>query len=85
MKQPSITMTALADTPHEVKPAEIAQAGEYVIAELFDYIRWLADQDSSFPVTIGQIWALYSDGVRVGRVWSEVCEDVGLPVRDEWL
>lgn len=56
----------------------------FSIAELLDYLRWLADHDTSAQLTTGHIWALYYEGVRRGRVWSEVCEDIGLPVRTDW-
>jgi hypothetical protein len=54
------------------------------VTELLDYIRWLADQDASLPRTAGVVWALYYEGVRRGRHWSEVCEDLGLPIRVDW-
>lgn len=78
-----ITPLALADTEREVKRQEIERDAP-MVAELLDYIRWLADQDSSFPLTSGHVWTLYHEGIRRGRVWSEVCEDVGLPVREDW-
>lgn len=78
-----ITISALADTGNPVAWKEIER--DYpIVAELINYIRWLADQDSSFPLTAGQVWSLYHEGVRRGRVWSEVCEDIGLPVREDW-
>jgi hypothetical protein len=55
-----------------------------IVAEFVDYIRWLADQNTSFTVSVGDLWQLYHDGVRKCKYWSEVCEDIGLPVRDDW-
>jgi hypothetical protein len=78
-----ITPLALADTSREVITKEIDHDAP-IVAELLDYIRWLADQDSSFPFTAGHVWTLYFEGVRRGRVWSEICEDIGLPVREDW-
>jgi hypothetical protein len=74
---------ALADIGREIKTKEIAHDAA-IIAELLDYLRWLADQDTGYKFTAGQLWELYHQGVRIGRFWSEVCEDIGLPVRDEW-
>jgi hypothetical protein len=78
-----ITPSALADTGRKITIDEITFAAP-VVAELLDYVRWLADQDSSFRLTAGHVWTLYHEGVRRGRVWPEVCEDVGLPVREDW-
>jgi hypothetical protein len=55
-----------------------------IVTEFLDYWRWLAEQDTGFQVTVGQIWELYYMGVGKCRMWSEVCEDIGLPVRDDW-
>lgn len=55
-----------------------------IVREFVDYIRWLADQDTSFPVTIGQLWGLYYDGVVECVDWSETCEALGLPIREDW-
>ncbi len=79
----TITWAALADTEHQVDHTEVEYDAR-IVAELLDYIRWLADQDSSLPITIGDVWSLYHEGVRAGRHWSEVCEDIGLPVRTDW-
>jgi len=78
-----LTPSARADIEHEVETKEIEYDAP-IVAELLDYIRWLAAQDSSFRLTAGHIWTLYHEGVRRGRVWSEVCEDIGLLVRDDW-
>lgn len=78
-----ISPNALAQTDKTVETPEITHDAP-IVAELIDYVRWLAAQDSSFPLTVGHIWTLYCDGVRQGRAWSEVCEDIGLPVREEW-
>lgn len=78
-----ITTSALADTGREVTVAEVERDAP-IVTELLDYIRWLTDQDSSFRLTSGHIWTLYHEGVRRGRVWSEVCEDIELPVREDW-
>lgn len=79
----TMTWEALAGTANEVTLAEVERDAQ-IVTELIDYIRWLADQDTSLPLTIGDVWSLYYEGVRVGRVWSEVCEDLGLPVRENW-
>lgn len=78
-----ITPSALADTGREVTRQEVEHDAP-VVAELLDYIRWLADQDSSFSLTAGQVWALYHEGVRRGRMWAEACDDIGLPEREDW-
>ena len=78
-----ITPLALADTGNEVKYTEV-EYDSRIVTELLDYIRWLADQDSSFPLTSGHVWTLYFEGVRRGRLWSEICEDIGLPIRLDW-
>jgi hypothetical protein len=77
------SIAALADIGKEVKTQEI-EYNAPIIAEFIDYIRWLADQDTSLKITVGQVWELFYEGLRVGRVWSEVCEDIGLPVREDW-
>lgn len=78
-----LTWEALADTPNEVTNEEVERDAR-IVTELLDYIRWLADQDTSMPLTAGDVWGLYHEGVRIGRHWSEVCEDLGLPVRPDW-
>lgn len=55
-----------------------------IVAEFVDYIRWLAEQDTGFPLTAGVLWELYHESVLKCRYWSEVAEDLKLPVRDEW-
>lgn len=78
-----ITPLALGNIDHKIEAAEVEDEA-YFIAELLDYLRWLADQDTSFALTAGHIWTLYYEGVMRGRVWSEVCEDIGLPIRTDW-
>lgn len=79
----SLTPQALADASRAIETREIEENAP-VIAELLDYLRWLADQDTGINVTVGDLWELYYEGVRVGRAWEEVCEDIGLPVREDW-
>lgn len=83
MKQLEMTPNALAALPDEVRLHEIDQDAP-IIVELLDYFRWLADRDTAFPITAGHVWMMYYEGVRIGRLWSEVCEDIGLPVREDW-
>lgn len=78
-----LTPDALANLDWEIDTPEI-EGNAPIIAELLDYLRWLANQDISLRLTTGHIWALFYEGVRRGRVWSEVCEDIGLPVREDW-
>jgi len=79
----TISPSALADVVNEVKSFEVRN--DYpIVAEMIDYIRWLADQDVSLQLTIGQVWALFHEGVRQGRIWNEVCYDLGLPEREDW-
>ena len=77
------TYAALTNTVHHVKYTEIERDSR-VIAEMIDYIRWLADQDALTKLTAADVWSLYYEGVRRGRHWSEVCEDLKLPVRTDW-
>ena len=77
----SLTPQALADTGLTISSNEIKE-NALAVAELLDYIRWLAEQDSAITVTAGDIWGLYYERVRIGRVLSEVCEEIGLLVRD---
>jgi hypothetical protein len=56
-----------------------------MIAEFLDYLRWLANQDTGRKLTVGDLWALYFEGVRIGRHWSEVCADLELPIREDWV
>jgi hypothetical protein len=79
----SLTFEALAATGKEITRQEVLDDWA-VIAEFLDYLRWLADQDTGIKLTAGDVWELYYEGVRVGRVWSDVCEDIGLPVREVW-
>ena len=44
----------------------------------------IADKGLVWIEPAGDLWELYYEGVRIGRVWSEVCEDIGLPVRKDW-
>lgn len=79
----SLTFRALANTGQKIDVKEIDDNAP-VIAELLDYIRWLADQDTGIKLTAGDLWELYYEGVRIGRVWSEICDDLKLPVREDW-
>ena len=78
-----MTPEALAAISTPVHPDQVSR-DDRIVTEFVDYIRWLAEQDTGFKVTVGDLWALYHDGVLKCRYWSEVCEDLGLPVRDEW-
>lgn len=75
--------TPLAALAQTVTPNEIVHDAP-VVAEFVDYIRWLADQDTSMPVEIGKLWALYCYGVRECRYWLEAAEMIELPTRDDW-
>jgi hypothetical protein len=79
-----MTPEAISSMAEKMVTREEIQHDYPIVAEFVDYIRWLADQDTSFTVSMGDLWQLYYDGVRKGKYWSEVCEDIGLPVRDEW-
>lgn len=78
-----VSIEALANIGRAVHPDQVDRDSR-IVAEFIDYIRWLAEQDTGFPLTAGQVWELYHEGVLVGRYWSEVCEDLGLPVREDW-
>ena len=78
-----MTPGALADVGREVTLQEV-ERDSAMVAELLDYLRWLAERDARLNLTAGQMWAMFHEGVRVGRLWSEVCADLGLPVRGDW-
>lgn len=78
-----MTPEATAELPNVVA-RELVERDAPIVTEFVDYIRWLADQDTGFQVTVGQLWMLWYEGVVRCRHWSEVCEDQGLPVREEW-
>jgi hypothetical protein len=77
------SIAALANIGRKITAEEV-DADLYVTAEFLDYLRWLADQDTSQQLNAGQVWELYYEGIHTGRAWSEVCEDLGLPVRKDW-
>ena len=54
-----------------------------IVAEFLDYLRWLAEQDVGFKISVGDLWQLYHDGVRQCRSWDEVLHDIGLPEQNE--
>lgn len=56
-----------------------------VIHEFIAYLRQLALEDADMPLTAGQVWKLYTEGVRVGRLWEEVAEDLKLPEPDPFF
>ena len=72
---------ALADTSREITTQEVHD-NLYVVTEFLDYLRWLADQDTGKKLNVGQVWELYYEGIRAGRVWSEICADLKLPIRE---
>lgn len=78
-----ISIEALANIGREVNPQDVERDAR-IVTEFVDYIRWLADQNTGFRVTVGQLWELYYEGVMRCRYWPEVCEDIGLPVREDW-
>ena len=77
------SIEALANIGHAIKPQDVERDSR-IVTEFLDYLRWLADQDTGFKLTAGQLWELYHECVMRCRYWSEVCEDIGLPVRDDW-
>ncbi len=74
---------ALADTSREITTQEVDN-NLYVVVEFLDYLRWLADQDTGIRLRAGQVFELFYEGVRAGRVWSEICADLELPIREVW-
>ena len=72
---------AISSVENEVTAREVY---EYypVVAEFIDYLRWLAEQNFGFKISVGDLWQLYHDGVRECRSWDEVLHDIGLPERD---
>lgn len=78
-----VFIEALADIGRKITFSEV-EHDVRIVTELLDYLRWLAEQNTGFRLTAGQVWELYHEGVRRGRVWSEVCEDLDLPVRLDW-
>ena len=74
-------ITSMAQEP--VKVEEVARDAP-IVAEFVDYLRWLADQDTGYKISVGDLWQLWYDGVRRCVSWSEVCFDLGLPERGDW-
>ena len=66
----------------EVTPQEVLRDA-YVIAEYLDLLRFLAET-GVLSILPHIPWALYQEGVRAGRHWQEVLEDLGLPVPSDW-
>jgi len=61
----------------EVTPGEVTNDAP-IIAEFLDYLRQLAEEwPEDIPPHIP--WQLYQEGVRRGRHWAEVTEELGLP------
>lgn len=79
-----MTPNAVASMDETITIQEVDR-DSHIITDLLDYWRWLADQDTGLQLSTGHVWMLFYEGVRVGRAWSEICEDLGLPVRDDWL
>ena len=79
-----LTTSALAATSTPIRHEDVERDAR-IVTEFLDYIRWLADQDTGLRVTIGQLWELYHLSVQHCQMWSATCEDLGLPVRDDWL
>ena len=79
----NLTPEALAATRDPITP-EIVERDARIFTEFLDYLRWLTDQDTSFQLTSGHVWALLYEGALRCRMWSEVCEEIGLPVREDW-
>lgn len=77
------SIKALAATGDQVTVGQV-KTYLYIVTEMLDYLRWLADQDTGIKLTSGQIWELYYEGVLECRHWTDVCEDLGLPVRTDW-
>jgi len=78
-----VSIEALANIGRVVHPEQVERDAR-IVTEFIDYLRWLADQDTGFRLAAGQVWGLYYEGVLRCRYWSEVCEDLGLPVREDW-
>lgn len=55
-----------------------------VILEFLEYLRWLAATTPNAQLSARRVWELYTYGVRDGRVWSDVCEELGLPLPEGW-
>lgn len=78
-----MTPDAITSMSEVVTTKEIAYEAP-VVAEFVDYLRWLADQDTSYKMSMADLWMLWYEGVRRCIPWTTVCEDLGLPVRDDW-
>lgn len=77
------SIAALAATGDTITTQEVDE-NLYVITEFLDYLRWLADQDTGIPLNAGKVWELYYEGIHIGRMWSDICEELELPVREVW-
>lgn len=77
------SIAALADIGRKIE-TKYVEDNLYCVTEFLDYLRWLADEDTARKVTVGQLWELFYEGIQAGRVWSDVCEELGLPVREIW-
>lgn len=65
-------------TPEEVK------SEPFIIAEFLLILQWWASEYPDMPLTSTQVWEMYRQGVRVGKVWDEVLEDLKLPEMLNW-
>lgn len=77
------SVLALAATGRAITTQEVDE-NLYVITEYLDYLRWLADQDTGIKLNAGKVFELYYEAVHTGRAWSEICDDLELPVRKVW-
>lgn len=69
-----------------MKPTTDAEINHrrFEVHEFIEYLRYIATQDASFQMTAGQIWKMFSLGVRDGMHWSEVADEIGLPQNLDW-
>ena len=54
----------------------------YIVHEFLAYLRQLALEDPDMPMTTGQVWKMFEEGLRVGKMWWVIAEEMNLPAPD---
>ncbi len=73
------------NTPnHEVVTPEEVRLDAPIVAEFLDYFRWLSEYNAHETFDAAEIWHFFYESIRIGRVFSEVAEDLNLPIPESW-
>lgn len=80
----AIVEAVVAPEQEKAVTVEEVKKDDFIITEFLLILQWWASEYPDMPLTSTQVWEMYRQGVRVGKVWDEVLEDLKLPEMLNW-